>query len=235
MDELKDELKTLRRMAAICAMLSGTAVTANLLLGLMAIQFKMELLDTANVARMMELGEPAANLLYYSWVSDMFNYLLKIPIVVYVWKAFEARQKSLSSLYAVCGLAYTLIGSIGAVILAVVEPDLLRRYAAASAEQREDITLVFQSFHSAVMDGMWPLLETIPFTVWLVGLWRGLRPSAPAMGMAALVMAGLVLLSPLVYVLRLDSLRGTVPLVWVFLYPFWAFALGFTLLKRRPE
>jgi hypothetical protein len=226
------DLKSLRRIAAVATLLAGAAVVMNLLLALMAIQFRMELLESANLVHWMELGEAAASLLYYSWISDMFNYLLVLPLVVYVWKAFDAQQGGLASLYAVCGLAYALIGSIGAVILATVEPELLRRYSTASPQQRENLLLVFQSFHSVVVNGMWPVLETIPFAVWLVGLWRGLRTSSPAMGIAALVMAGLVVLSPLIYVLRLDSLRETVALAWVFLYPVWAFALGASLLRR---
>jgi hypothetical protein len=224
-------LDSLRRIAAFCALLVGACVVGNLLLGLLAIDFKMEALQ--DPVLMLEVGAPGASLLYYSWVCDMLNYLLTLPIVVYVWRAAEARQRDMASLHAIGGLVYAVVGSIGAVILAVMDPELVHRYATASAAQRESIRLLFQSIHTIVVYGMWPLLETLPLTVWLVGLGRWLRPSAPAVGMATYVLAVLVLISPLSYILRIDSLRGTVAILWVFVFPFWAFALGASLWKAN--
>ena len=74
------------------------------------------------------------------------------------------------TLYTLCGLAYILIGSMGAIVLAAVLPPLMNDYVQASGSQRETLQVVFNSFLNAVFLGLWNPLEVFLLGIWLVGL-----------------------------------------------------------------
>jgi hypothetical protein len=98
------------------------------------------------------------------------------------------------TLYTLCGLAYILIGSMGAIVLSAVLPPLINEYAQASASQRETLQVVFNSFLNAVFLGLWNPLEVFLLSIWLIGLGpliqrerRGLGIVTRLLGLSALI------------------------------------------------
>jgi len=142
-------------------------VSVVLLLAVMNYSFSAEAFSGA----MISSGSRGANLLRWGMIFDVFgSYLLLAPLALHLWKWLKPKSPNHVTLYTLCGLAYILIGSMGAIVLSAVLPPLINDYAQASASQRENMQLVFNGFLNAVFLGLWNPLEVFLLGIWLVGL-----------------------------------------------------------------
>jgi hypothetical protein len=128
-------------------------------------------------------------------VFDVFGYyVLLAPLALWLWKWLRPRGPLLMTLYTWCGLAYILVGAMGAMLLAAVEPPLIIQYVQANGAQRETLHIVFTSFLNAVYLGLWNPLEALFAGIWWVGVGslliherRGLGIVSILLGMGALL------------------------------------------------
>jgi hypothetical protein len=67
-----------------------------------------------------------------------------------LWDRLKQHDPDFIRLDTVCGLAYILIGAIGAVALAAVEPPLIQEYIQALGPRRQIPEVVAQSFNRAI-------------------------------------------------------------------------------------
>lgn len=103
-------------------------------------------------------------------VLDLFGYyLLLLPLIFYLHQQYKF-QSSWMPLITFSGLAYVLIGSIGAAILTALWPGLMNDYITTNDTAKESIALVFKTSTLLVTEGLWNILEVIFASIWWIGI-----------------------------------------------------------------
>lgn len=184
-----------------------------------------------DAAAMLQLGAPAAAMFHASMVLDLLAYLSLAPVTIFCWSRLKEANEGLVSLYAFCGVAYSLLGSIGAVVVDAVIPQMMVNYAAAPATQQETMRLIARSLYQAVEHGIWNPLEVLMASVWFLGLGLLLRRMRPALGILALAAGAVGLLDPLGWVLGSDTILS-IGAVGNVLIPIWTAWFGIALLRN---
>ena len=142
-------------------------ISVVLLLAVMNYSFSIEAFSGA----MISAGSRGAGLLRWAMIFDVFgSYLLLTPLALHLWVWLRPKSPNHVTLYTLCGLAYILIGSMGAIVLSAVLPPLMNEYVQASTTQRDTLQVVFNSFLNAVFLGLWNPLEVFLLSIWLIGL-----------------------------------------------------------------
>ena len=170
-----------QRLAARITILAVISylISIVLVLAVMNFSFSAEAFSGA----MISLGPRGANLLRWGMIFDVFgSYLLWAPLALHLWNWLKSKSPSHVTLSTLCGLAYILIGSMGAVVLSAVLPPLMNEYAQASASQRETLQAVFNGFLNAVFLGLWNPLEVFLLGIWLLGLGPLIQQERPGLG-----------------------------------------------------
>ena len=80
------------------------------------------------------IGSTGANWFHWSMVFDLFGYLSFVPIALLGYKWFREKGPNIVLLYSLCGVLYSVIGSIGAVSLGVVVPTLVDPVSSCDTE-----------------------------------------------------------------------------------------------------
>lgn len=161
--------RSFQRLAARITSLAAISylISVGLLLAVMNFSFSIEAFSGAVIS----LGSRGGNLLRWAMIFDVFgSYLLLTPLALHLWSWLKPKRPNHVTLYTLCGLAYILIGSMGAIVLSAVLPSLMNEYAQASASKRETLQVVFNGFLNAVFLGLWNPLEVFLLGMWLVGL-----------------------------------------------------------------
>jgi hypothetical protein len=141
-------------------------------------------------SKLLASGATGASLVRWGSLIDMFGYLSIAPVVVYLRGRYWAARYV--DLFAAAGLAVVVIGSIGAVSMAVAAPPLITDYVNSSGARRQASLPAFATLYRAVVLGMWQTLETIPATVWLLGTASAARRVGPRSVFVILVVLGAV-------------------------------------------
>ncbi len=133
--------RTFQRAAALAAILSAPLAAGSMYFGLKSVDFNYEVFD--HIELVLQAGPAGAGLVRTGMILDLLGYyLLIVPLTLVLWRWLRRPAPSASALFALCLIAYSLIGSIGAALLAAVAPPLMHAYAAPNA-LREAIELVF--------------------------------------------------------------------------------------------
>jgi len=141
-------------------------------------------------SKLLGSGPTGASLIRWGSLIDMAGYLSIAPVVIYLRARYSTARYA--DLYALAGLALVVIGSIGAVAMATAAPPLINDYATASAAQRQAVLPAFATLYRAVVLGLWQTLETIPATVWLLGVASAARLKGPRSVFLVLLVLGLI-------------------------------------------
>jgi hypothetical protein len=185
----------------------------------------------SNPALLVEGGARGASLFHWSMVFDLVAYLLLAPVVLFCWAWLGPKNKPMAALYTVCGLAYSLLGSMGAVVLAALLPTLIGEYLRAPAAQQETLRLFVDFSYRAIAFGIWNPLEVLMLSIWFLGIGGLLRKERRALGIFAMIAGGIGLLDPLGWMLGNQLLFNLGALGTVLLL-FWALWFGIDLLRR---
>jgi len=175
-----------------------------------------------------------AALFRWGLILDLFGYyLLLAPLALLLWSKLKLKDMHLITLFTFCGLAYILIGALGATILAAISPPLIEAYSQANALQRQVDEVIFSSFLNAVYVGLWNLLESSLGGIWWLGIGLFLRREQPALGIFTIVLGSFALLDALGRILNVQLIY-TVGLAGVLLLiPIWTLWCGIDLLGSR--
>jgi len=141
-------------------------------------------------SKLLGSGPTGASLIRWGSLIDMAGYLSIAPVVIYLRARYSTARYA--DLYAAAGLALVVIGSIGAVSMATAAAPLINDYATAGAVQRQALSPAFATLYRAVVLGLWQTLETIPATVWLLGVASAARREGPQPLFLVLVGLGVV-------------------------------------------
>ena len=219
-----------QRLAAGAAILSAPLAFGSVALSLAAVNGNAQaFLDGSVIA----IGLRGANLFRWAMLLDVFGYyLLLAPLALLLWNWLKPRGPNLVTLYTVCGMAYILIGAMGAVVLSAVEPPLINEYAQASGPRREILEVVFNSFYNAVDRGLWNPLEALLAGIWWLGIGLAVRRERSALGVVTIVLGISALLDAFGRIVNVEAIYQVGVGGLLMLLPIWALWFGIDLLRR---
>ena len=103
-----------------------------------------------------------ASFIKWGALTDMLGYyLIPAGLIIAVRDRIVWTSSTARDIATVSGVVYAVMGSIGAVVLAVAAPPLL----GGGLEARIVLETV-----ARMVEGIWQWLEPIPFTVWALGM-----------------------------------------------------------------
>ncbi len=226
--------RSFQRLAGVMAIISAPLAFGSLVLSLAPVDFNVEVFS--DMALFISVGASGANLLRWAWVLDTLGYyLLLAPVAFILWHWLKPRGPTRVGFYTFCGLAYVLIGAIGAAILAAVWPPLINAYVGASGQQSEILEAVFSTVTDLVYGGLWGLLLGIPAGVWWLGMGLFLRRERRILGVVTVILGIANFIAASGAILNLENLAMPGLFVCLFLAPIWALWLGIDLLRRPAE
>ena len=227
---MDDSIK-FQRFAAITTLIAIPLAIGQAVTSLMAVNFDGGLWSHSSA--IIAIGAAQAQILRWSMILDMFgDYLLLIPLMIFLGSWLKPRSPNFVRFFTLCGLAYPLIGSTGAITLAAVLPPLIAQYAQAGASQRETLQIIFDSFMNAVYLGLWNPLEVLFFGVWFVGIGSLLRKERRILGIVTFIIGVFTLLDPLGKILQIDTIFLVGVGGMALLVPVWLVWIGIDLVKR---
>jgi hypothetical protein len=168
------------RQPAVATSALAFAVLNNMVASTMFLAvYGFDLATFADRGALVDRGPGVADVLRWAAVIDMVGYLALAPVVIYlhgrlILAAERVGHPGLVGPLTFCGLAFVLVGSIGAVLMASVGPALLE---AGTREPlaRTAARVAFEALASAVYVGLWGILELLLFGAWLIGIARFVR------------------------------------------------------------
>jgi hypothetical protein len=221
-----------QRLAAFTSILAALLACGSI--GFQAVALGIHTDPFSNLTSILGIGANGANLFRWGLIFDMFGYyLLLAPLALLLWSRLQPEGMNLITLYTFCGLAYILIGAIGAATLAAISPSLIEGYGQASGQQRQIYEVVFSGFLNAVYIGLWNLLESSLSGIWWVGIGLFLRREQPALGIFTTVLGIFALLDALGRILTIQLIYTVGLAGMLLLIPIWTLWFGIDLLRSR--
>ena len=178
------------------------------------------------------IGSSGANWFHWSMVFDLVAYLSFAPIAVLGYSWFRAQRPNLVLLYTIGGVSYSLIGSVGAVLLGVVIPSLAREYPAAVPSQQDAMELLIRVFYSMVVRGLWNPLEIFLLGIWCLGIGSLIQRERAALGVLTLLIGGFAMFDTLGWIIQVE-LMFRIGVSGISLLIVWGAWFG-TSVFRRP-
>jgi hypothetical protein len=229
-----DQTRRFQRLAGVSCLLAGACYVGGAVLMAAAVNFNLSL--DAFSGTMIAIGPRGGELLRWGLLLDgLGSYLLVAPLALYLWGWLQPENPSLANLYTLSGLAYMLVGAIGAFVLAAALPPLINAYGPASAAQREILQVVFNTIFNAVYHGLWNPLEVLLLAAWLLGLGPWIARTRPALGRLTQLVGLSALLDAAGRFLGLEPLFMVGVSVLLALLPLWLLWWGIELLRRLPR
>lgn len=229
-----DDSRSFQRMAAIAAIISMPLAVATTVIGLIPVNNN---LDAMNDLRLfLPTGVSGARLWRWTMVLDLFSYyLLIVPLTGWLWRWLKPRSPNWMGLFAGCLASYSLIGSIGAVILAAVLPPFIVDYASAGESQRVVIETLFTAFQNMVYTGLWNLLEEFLGGIGWLGIGLILIRERRAPGVVTILLGLSSLMDSIGTMLTIEAIASLGLYMYLLLQPIWALWLGIDLLRKPVQ
>jgi len=223
--------RSFSRVAAIAAIASLPLAAGNLLAMLATVHFNLN--GMTNPLLLLHAGTAAAPLWRWSMILDIFGYYLPIvPLILLLCSSLRHQSPNWIDLFALCLLAYCLIGAIGGAMLATALPTLIREYATAtSGSHQVSLQTVFTGYTDGIYRGLWNLLEEFLAGVGWIGFGLVLRAERRRLGLVTIVLGVACLLDSLGTALNTDTIASTGLTVYLVLAPVWACWMGIGLLR----
>jgi hypothetical protein len=222
--------RSFQRLAAVTAIISAPLAFASLVVPMAAVDFNMAAFEDFSL--MLSAGSGGARLVGWGMVADIFGYyLILAPLALFLWHWLRPRNPRMVDLYTFGGLAYMVIGAIGAGFLWMAWPALINSYGAAGAQQRETIKIVFQTITAGIQSGVWGM-ESVPAGIWWLGMGALLRTERCALGVFTMVLGAFMLLFFVGALVGLDALAQLGLFFALIFAPLWALWLGIDLLRK---
>ena len=215
-----------RRFSAVLAIVAGVLAFATLFISFGAAEVSLDgyLYPGSEVPAEGSLTRIGA-------YADMFGYyLLLAPLALLIGSELKT-QGLWGQLFTFSALAYIVLGTVGAAILAATIPGLTAQITQSSGEAQPALTIVYASLQESVVWGIWNGAELLLAGFW----WLGLRTWAAGHGSLfrwLTILLGLgALLTPLFVIADLRA-ASLVPLgVYLILAPIWSIWIGIRLLR----
>jgi len=218
-----------RRALGWITVLSGVLALACMALGLHAAQYDFDAF--ADPLRLLDKTGVDLRSLRAFMVLDMLGfYLLLAPIVLASHRFLRERTPWASTLTA-SGLAYVLIGAMGAAILAAAWPSILASHSVAAPEEALLLRSNFALFTQLVYDGLWNTLEVLLVGIWWCGLGLALWPRSRGFAVLTLLTGAFPLLDGMAGMFALAPLHEAMLTGYLVMSIVWPIVLGVMLLR----
>ena len=215
----------------ILTLVSGIIALLCMILGAIAVNFHFEVFN--NPVLMLSLPGVGIEAARWSMILDMVGYYLLLLPVVYYLHDWMKDKTPFSNLITFCGLAYVLIGSIGASILAVAYPKALNSFPIASADMQQLIRSNFEFVNSMVYDGMWNLLEMIFAGTWWISMGILIYQSGRKnIGLVTFALGSFSLLDGFSGIIQHETLHEMSLNVYLYLSIIWAIWIGISIYRK---
>jgi hypothetical protein len=217
---------------ALLTILSGIIALLCIILGAIAVNYHFEVFN--NPALILTLAGVNAQASRWSMICDMLGYYMLLLPVIYYLHDWMKDKTPWSNLITFCGLAYVLIGSIGASILAVAYPQALHTYTAATPAMQQIIKSNFEFVNNMVYGGMWNLLEVLFAGIWW--LFTGIlliKTKRKAIGLVSFITGCACLLDGFSGMIENAALHEITLNVYLYISILWAFWTGL-IIYRKP-
>jgi len=222
--------RSFSRTAAIAAIASLPLAAGNLFAMLATVHFNAKGMTDPLI--LLRAGTAAAPLWRWSMILDIFGYYLPIvPLILLLRTSFRHRGPNWIDLFALCLLAYCIIGAIGGAMLATALPTLIREYGTASSSHQISLQSVFTGYTDGIYRGLWNLLEEFLAGIGWIGFGLVLQTERRRLGVATLVLGAACLVDSLGTALNIDAIASTGLTVYLVLAPTWACWMGIDLLR----
>jgi hypothetical protein len=227
--------RSFSHMAAIAAIASLPLAMGNLFAMLATVHFDLN--GMTNPLVLLHAGAGAAPLWRWSMILDIFGYYLPIvPLILLLHGTLRHRGPNWIDLFALCLLAYCLIGAIGGAILATAVPTLIREYATTSSGHHLSLQSVFTGYTDGIYRGLWNLLEEFLAGIGWIGFGLVLRAERRRLGIVTVVLGAACLVDSFGTALNIDAVASAGLTVYLVLAPTWACCMGIDLLRTHsPE
>lgn len=217
-------------VAAIAAIASAPLAVGNLFVMLAAVHFNLS--GMTNPLVLLHAGAAAAPLWRWSMLLDIFGYYLPIvPLILVLHTSFRHRSPNWIDLFALCLLAYCLIGAIGGSMLATALPTLIREYGTASSSHQMSLQSVFTGYTDGIYRGLWNLLEEFLAGIGWIGFGLVLLAERRRLGVVTVVLGAACLVDSFGTALNIDAIASAGLTVYLVLAPTWACWMGIDLLR----
>ncbi|HEY2481679.1 MAG TPA: hypothetical protein VGI30_05720 [Caulobacteraceae bacterium] len=225
----RPEDTSFRRVAGLAAMLSLPLALGSAIMSLAAVKFDVHAFSQPLL--LLHSGAAGADLWRWSMFLDLFGYyLLIVPLILSLRTQLRPLSHSWIDLFAVCLVAYTLVGASGAAMLAMAVPPLVQAYGDAGTAQRAILEAVFSAQSNDVYRGLWNALEELLAGIGWVGMGLYLRRQQRGMGVVTIVLGLACLFDSAGSMLNLGVSDAGLD-VYLVLAPIWAFWLGLDRLR----
>ena len=222
--------RSFSRMAAIAAIASLPLALGNLFAMLATVRFNLN--GMTNPLVLLHAGSAAAPLWRWSMILDIFGYYLPIvPLILFLRTSFRSRGPNWIDLFALCLLAYCLIGAIGGAMLATALPTLIREYGTASSSHQISLQSVFTGYTDGIYRGLWNLLEEFLAGVGWIGFGLVLRAERRRLGGLTLALGAACLIDSFGTAVNIEAIASTGLTVYLVLAPTWACWMGIDILR----
>ncbi|MEM7034737.1 MAG: DUF4386 family protein [Chloroflexota bacterium] len=227
-----DDTHKFQRVTAIAAILALPAAWGGLIIGLMAVGYDFEVFSDTHT--LIAIGSEAANLIRWSLILAMFgNYLLLIPLALFLWHWLRPHSPLYATFYTLGGLMYIFLGAMGGAIMTVVWPLLINEFAQAPEAQKETLVMLFQVITRLAEGGFQGALQNIPGGIWFLGMGLLLRQERRMLGYYDVIVGFFLLVNALGGILQSEPLSMIGLTANLLLVPVWAMWLGLELLRKH--
>jgi hypothetical protein len=220
------------KTTAILTLLSGIFALLCIIFGAVAVNYHFEVFN--NPALMLTLPGVDAQASRWSMICDMLGYYMLLLPVIYYLHDWMKDKTPWSNLITFCGLAYVLIGAIGASILAVAYPQALHTYTNATPAMQPIIKSNFEFVNSMVYGGMWNLLEVLFAGLWwlFIGILL-IKSKRKAIGLVSVITGCACLLDGFSGMIENAALHEITLNVYLYISILWAFWIAL-IIYRKP-
>lgn len=224
-------MTTYRNSVGWITVASGIVAFISLFLLAGAVNFNFDFF--ADPGLIFSIPEVSPSMLKWSMIADVFGfYLMLLPVLIYVYEWTKGRTPW-SRVFAICGIAYILMGAVGASILSTTWPVLLDSYPGASLEQQEVIKATFTAISMVITGGVWNVFDALVMGIWFIGIGTVIRTDNALWGWVTIVIGVISLLDSLGNILEVHALAEAAVNLYLVLAPAWALGFGMAVVQNK--
>ncbi|RDC62645.1 hypothetical protein [Adhaeribacter pallidiroseus] len=223
------QLSNYKQMVGLVTVLAGVLSAACLVLGAYAVEYNFEAFSDPTLVLNYAHNYRAA---YWFLILDMAGYyLLLLPVIFYLHQQYKFHSPWVP-LFTFSGLAYVLVGAIGAGILAAAWPTLMQQYESAPKVNQDFLEPLFATVTNMVTVGLWNILEVLFAATWWIGFGMLLRRDNKVIGLLAIVAGVACLLDSVGTMFGAKLLAEVGVNVYLVMGIIWPIVLGIHLLRQ---